>query len=83
VAYRDKRPYVQIDLDGHMVQLSVAEARSLAVDIFRQAPRAEADAMIYKFLEEHDLPGGVPNFPLAAGPGAVESGESDPEGDKG
>ena len=77
VAYRDKRPYVQIDVDGHMVQLSVAEARSVAVDIFRQASRAEADAMIYKFFAEQrssrgrrrQAHGGLPNLPLAVGPG--------------
>ena len=91
VAYRDKRPYVQIDVDGHMVQLSVAEARSVAVDIFRQASRAEADAMIYKFFAEHDLPEAAAGklmvefrtFRSQLDQEAVESGESDPDGGKG
>jgi hypothetical protein len=87
VAYRDKRPYVQIDVDGHMVQLSVAEARSVAVDIFRQASRAEADAMIYKYFAAHDLPETAAgklmvdfrNFRSQLDSEKVESGESSPD----
>jgi hypothetical protein len=30
VAVRDKRPYIQVDIDGHMVQMSIAEARNVA-----------------------------------------------------
>ena len=56
VSYRDKRPYVKVDVDGHEVQLTLAEARSIALDIMRQSYRAEADAMIYKFFAANDLP---------------------------
>ncbi len=52
VAFRDKRPYLQIDVDGHTVQLSMAEARNVARDIEKMCARTEADAMIHKFFAE-------------------------------
>ncbi len=56
VSQRDKRPYVHIDVDGHLVQLSMAEARGVANDILTQAFRAEADAMIHKFFDKQGYP---------------------------
>ena len=53
--------------------------------------RAEADAMIYKFFAEHDLPEAAAGklmvdfrtFRSQLDQEAVESGESDPDGGKG
>src|SRR6266567_2801004 len=59
VSRRDKRPYVQIDIDGRLAQLSVAQARSVAMDIFLQASRAEADAMLHKFFAKQTFPEGA------------------------
>jgi hypothetical protein len=59
VAGRDLTPYVQIDIDGRMAQLTMAQARNVARDIERQCSRAEADAMIYKFFAANDLPTGA------------------------
>jgi hypothetical protein len=59
VAYRDKMPYIQIDIDGHTVQLSMADARNVARDIERMCARTEADAMIHKFFSMNDFPEGA------------------------
>lgn len=59
VAERDKRPYIQMDVDGHMVQLSMAEARNVARDIERMCARTEADAMIHKFFSAQEYPAGA------------------------
>jgi hypothetical protein len=56
VAARDRRPYLQIDIDGHMVQLSMADARNVARDIERMCARTEADAMIHRFFVRQDFP---------------------------
>ena len=59
VAYRDKMPYIQIDIDGHTVQLSMADARNIARDIERMCARTEADAMIHKFFSTNNFPEGA------------------------
>jgi hypothetical protein len=59
VAARDKMPYVQVDIDGRMVQLGMGEARSVALDLLRAAGYAEADAMIRRFFDKQDYPRGA------------------------
>lgn len=59
VSHRDRQPYVQLDIDGHLVQMSMAQARSIARDIEVSCARAEADAMIYKFFSAKDYPEGA------------------------
>ena len=56
VSHRDKKPYVQVDVDGRLVQLSIAEARKVAVDIFTSASYAEADAMLHDFFGKMEFP---------------------------
>jgi hypothetical protein len=61
VAVRDKQPYVRLFADGKQIaQLSMAEARNVAMDILQMCARTEADAMIHKFFEKD-------GFPQAAG----------------
>ncbi len=59
VAHRDKQPYLQIDIDGHLVQMTMAEARNVARDIERMCARTEADAMIHKFFAASKFPEGA------------------------
>lgn len=60
VAHRDKLPYVQIsNEEGMMVQLSMAQARNVAMDILQMAARTEADAMLIKFFEREEFPEGA------------------------
>ena len=57
VAQRNDQPYVQLSNDKGMIgQFTVAEARSVANDLYLSASRAEADAMIFKFFRDRDLP---------------------------
>jgi hypothetical protein len=57
VAVRDNQPYVQLANDKGMIgQFTVSEARSVAQDLMIAASRAEADAMIWKFFSDRDLP---------------------------
>jgi hypothetical protein len=57
VAQRDKQPYVQISNEkGIFAQLSMAEARNVAMDILQMCARTEADAMLIKFFGEHEFP---------------------------
>ena len=57
VAARDKQPYIQISNDkGIVAQLSMAQARSVAMDILTMASRTEADAMILKFFSRSEFP---------------------------
>ena len=56
VAMRDKQPYLQIDIDGHIVQCSMAEARNVARDVERMCARTEADAMIRQFFTAQEFP---------------------------
>lgn len=55
VSHRTNLPLVQIDVNGRMVLIDVAQARQVASDIYLAASRAEADAVILKFLEDPDL----------------------------
>jgi len=57
VAARDKKPYVQLSTEkGIVVQLSMSEARQVAMDILVMAARTEADAMILKFFKKSEFP---------------------------
>lgn len=59
VAARDNMPYLQIDIDGHIVQLSMADARNVTRDIEVMCARTEADAMILKFFSAQQYPKGA------------------------
>jgi hypothetical protein len=60
VAARNGKPYVIIDNgETRIAQFSIAEARSVALDLMRAASYAEADAMLHGFFKKHDLPGGA------------------------
>jgi hypothetical protein len=59
VAARDKRPYVVVFFNGQRAQLSIADARNVAMDILQMASRTEADAMILKFFERSEFPSGA------------------------
>lgn len=60
VAARDKMPYVQISTEkGIVAQLSMAEARIIAMDILQMAARTEADAMVRKFFDRSEFPQGA------------------------
>ena len=58
VAKDDKQPYLQISSTdkGPLAQLTMAQARSVAIDILQMCARTEADAMIWKFIHEEKLP---------------------------
>ena len=56
VAARDKQPYLHLDIDGHVIQLTMAEARNIARDIETTCARTEADAMIHKFFSASGFP---------------------------
>jgi hypothetical protein len=60
VAQRNKEPYVQLTLDGKMVlQMTMSEARKIANDFYLAASRAEADAMLLRFFQNHEFPEGA------------------------
>lgn len=87
VSARDFEPYVQIDVDGHLVQLSMAQARNIARDIERMCARTEADAMIHRFFSKQDFPSGANaavmlefrEFRSRLDAEEVETSESDPD----
>lgn len=57
VSQRDKKPYVQLSNEkGIIAQLSIGQARKIAVDIIVMASRAEADSMILKFFSANEFP---------------------------
>jgi len=57
VSARNQKPYVQVASEERMIaQLTIAEARSIALDLMRAASYAEADAMLYGFFKKHDFP---------------------------
>ena len=90
VAARDKQPYVQL-FKGRkpIAQLTVAQARNFASDILTMCARTEADAMIYKFFSDRQLPDGAAGaimqdfreFRLALDSELVEREISTPSGD--
>jgi hypothetical protein len=54
---QDQQPLVVLSNENGMIaQLTVAQARIIALDILSMAARAEADAMIYKFFEKSKFP---------------------------
>jgi len=60
VARRNRQPYILLFKgDQQIAQLTLSEARNIANDILIQCSRIEADAMIFKFFEKHDLPEGA------------------------
>jgi hypothetical protein len=59
VAARDKRPYVVMYVNSQRIQLSIADARNVALDILQMASRIEADAMIQKFFDKAHFPSGA------------------------
>lgn len=62
VSARDKKPYVCLfkQKEGkpaeQFAQLSIAEARNIAMDILIMCSRTEADAMIYEFFSKNKFP---------------------------
>ena len=58
VSNRDQQPYVQLSNEkGMIAQLSMGQARKIAMDILVMASRTEMDAMLHKFFrEEFDKP---------------------------
>ena len=87
VSHRDTKPYVQIDIDGHLVQLTMAEARNIARDIESTCARTEADAMVHRFFREKSFPQDAANhlmvmfrdFRDELDNEPVEKGQSDPD----
>ena len=60
VAVRDKQPYIQLGNEkGMIAQLSMAQARKIAMDILVMCSRTEADAMIIKFFDKMEYPTGA------------------------
>jgi hypothetical protein len=63
VAMRDKHPYIQLsNTEGIICQLSLPEARQIAMDIISMAARTEMDAMLVNYCAEH---GSAPNLASA------------------
>lgn len=57
VSQRDKQPYIQLSNEKGMIcQMSMAQARNVAMDILQMCARTEADAMILKFFEKAEFP---------------------------
>lgn len=57
VAVRDKKPYIQLSNEkGMIAQLSMSEARQVAMDILQMSARTEADAMIHNFFAAEGFP---------------------------
>jgi hypothetical protein len=87
VSMRDKQPYLQIDIDGKLAQLSMADARNIARDIEVMCARTEADAMIHKFFSAQGFPKDAGaalmlsfrDFRSQLDAESVEKSESDPD----
>lgn len=53
VSSRDQQPYVQLSNEkGMIAQLSMAQARKIAMDILVMSSRTEMDAMLHRFMRE-------------------------------
>jgi len=53
VAIRDYQPYIQLlNENGLIAQLTMSEARKIAMDILVMASRTEMDAMVHKFFAD-------------------------------
>jgi hypothetical protein len=60
VSHRDRRPYLHLSNEnGMLAQLSMAEAKNIAIDILQMCARTEADAMILKFFDKAEFPEGA------------------------
>lgn len=59
VAARDHEPYVRITVNGERAQLSIAEAKKIANDLYATAARTEADAMVLRFFSKSHFPDGA------------------------
>jgi hypothetical protein len=56
VAARNGEPYVRLTVNGEKVQLTIAEAHKIAVDLLKSSARTEADAMLFRFFENQKFP---------------------------
>jgi tagatose-1,6-bisphosphate aldolase len=57
VSNRDQQPYVQLSNEkGMIAQLSMSQARQIAMDMLVMASRTECDAMVVKFFSKLELP---------------------------
>lgn len=53
VSNRDQQPYVQLSNEkGMIAQLSMGQARKIAMDMLVMASRTEMDAMLHRFMRE-------------------------------
>lgn len=60
VAERNKMPYIQLSSENGMIaQLTITEARQVAMDILVMSARTEADAMLLQFFDKRELPPGT------------------------
>lgn len=87
VSVKDKQPYIQLSNEnGIFSQLTMAQARNVAMDILQMCARTEADAMIHKYFEEVGHPEisgqimlGFREFRAKLDDEAVERERSNPE----
>lgn len=57
VSSRDKQPYVQLSNEkGMIAQLSMGQARKIAMDILVMCSRTEMDAMLHRFMSATTAP---------------------------
>jgi hypothetical protein len=56
VAARNHQPYIRLTVGSGDAQLTIAEAKKIANDLYSLAARTEADAMILKFFSEKEFP---------------------------
>lgn len=66
ISNRNMQPYIQVEIDGKIAQLSMAQARSVARQIEVQCARTESDAMIYKFFDDQQYPKGAAQAVMGA-----------------
>ena len=60
VAVRDQKPYIQLSNEkGMIAQLSMGEARAIALDMLVMSARTEMDAMVLGFMDRLDAPAGA------------------------
>lgn len=88
VSRRDQQPYIQLSNEnGILIQLSMAEARNVAMDLLQMSARTEADAMIHQFFSKIQFPEAASaalmrdfrDFRAELDDEKVETGRSDPE----
>ena len=62
VSHRDQQPYIQLSNEkGMIAQLSMGQARKIAMDMLVMCSRSEADAMLFKFFNKMEFPDGALN----------------------